>query len=91
MLVDGNYTNDANGGDAYTPRAQDELDKIAALVRSAIGFDEKRGDQVSVVNLRFAEPKMPELTEEKEPLLGLRKIRLHAHRRDGGPSLGGAA
>src|SRR5262249_61337360 len=24
--------------------------------RSAIGFDQKRGDQVEVVNLRFAEP-----------------------------------
>ena len=30
-------------------------DRIAALVRTAIGFDQKRGDQVEVVNLRFAE------------------------------------
>jgi flagellar M-ring protein FliF len=73
VLVDGRYSKDANGGDVYTPRSQEELDKITALVRSAIGFDEKRGDQLTVVNLRFAEPKIPELTEEKEPLLGLRK------------------
>ncbi|HEX3504048.1 MAG TPA: flagellar M-ring protein FliF C-terminal domain-containing protein, partial [Xanthobacteraceae bacterium] len=33
----------------------DELDRISALVRSAIGFDQKRGDQVEIVNLRFAE------------------------------------
>ena len=37
------------------PRAKDELDRIATLVRSAIGFDQKRGDQVEVVNLRFAD------------------------------------
>lgn len=73
VLVDGSYITDAAGGTTYKPRDPDELDKIAALVRSAIGFDEKRGDQVSVVNLRFAEPKMPELEEVKEPFLGLSK------------------
>ena len=28
---------------------------VAALVRTAIGFDAKRGDQVEVANLRLAE------------------------------------
>lgn len=73
VLVDGNYGEDANGGEIYKPRPQEELDKIASLVRSAIGFDEKRGDQLSVVNLRFAEPKIPEIAEAKEPLFGLGK------------------
>jgi flagellar M-ring protein FliF len=39
----------------YQERGKEQLDRIAALVRSAIGFDQKRGDQVEVVNLRFAE------------------------------------
>src|SRR5690606_23139767 len=39
----------------YSPRHPAEIDRIAALVRSAIGFDQKRGDQVEVVNLRLAE------------------------------------
>ena len=39
----------------YQDRSKEQLDRIAALVRSAIGFDQKRGDQVEVVNLRFAE------------------------------------
>ena len=39
----------------YQPRPQEELDRIAALVRTAIGFDKNRGDQIEVVNLRFAE------------------------------------
>src|SRR5262249_24571382 len=38
-------------------------DRIAALVRSAIGFDQKRGDVVEVVNLRFAEQATPVITE----------------------------
>jgi flagellar M-ring protein FliF len=41
---------------AYAPRTKEDLERIATLVRSAIGFNEKRGDMVEVVNLRFAEP-----------------------------------
>jgi flagellar M-ring protein FliF len=55
VLVDGNYAKNDKGELAYQPRAKEEIDRIAALVRSAIGFDSKRGDQVEVVNLRFAE------------------------------------
>ena len=44
----------------YQDRSKEQLDRIATLVRSAIGFDQKRGDQVEVVNLRFAEaPAVP--------------------------------
>jgi flagellar M-ring protein FliF len=55
VLVDGIYAKNDKGEMAYQPRTKDEIDRIAALVRSAIGFDAKRGDQVEVVNLRFAE------------------------------------
>jgi flagellar M-ring protein FliF len=55
VLVDGNYTKSDKGEPVYQPREKDEIDHIAALVRSAIGFDQKRGDQVEVVNLRFAD------------------------------------
>jgi flagellar M-ring protein FliF len=61
VLVDGLYQPDASGNVAYAPRAQEDLDRIAALVRSAIGFDQQRGDIVEIVNLRFAEgPSVPE-------------------------------
>ena len=49
------YSKNDKGEVAYQPRPKEELDRITALVRSAIGFDAKRGDQVEVVNLRFAE------------------------------------
>ena len=55
VLVDGIYTPGANGQMGYQPRPAEELERIAALVRSSIGFDRTRGDQVDVINLRFAE------------------------------------
>jgi flagellar M-ring protein FliF len=55
VLVDGTYGKNAKGDINYQPRSKEEIDQIAALVRTAIGFDQKRGDQVEVVNLRFAE------------------------------------
>ncbi|MBP0574016.1 hypothetical protein J8J27_25285, partial [Mycobacterium tuberculosis] len=51
VLVDGIYTGGAGGELSYAPRQQADLDQIAAYVRSAVGFDQKRGDQVQVVNL----------------------------------------
>jgi len=59
VVVDGRYTTDAGGNSVYAPRDPAEIDQIKALVRSAIGFDEARGDQVEVVNMQFAE--RPEL------------------------------
>jgi flagellar M-ring protein FliF len=60
VLVDGTYSKNDKGEVTYTPRPKEELDRIASLVRTAIGFDAKRGDQVEVVNLRFAEtPAIP--------------------------------
>jgi flagellar M-ring protein FliF len=55
VLVDGIYSKNDKGEMVYQPRPKEEIDRISALVRSAIGFDSKRGDQVEVVNLRFAE------------------------------------
>ena len=60
VVVDGVYAKNDKGELTYQPRAKEEIDRIAALVRSAIGFDAKRGDQVEVANLRLAEtPSIP--------------------------------
>ena len=71
VLVDGSYGKNEKGEMVYQDRPKEQLDRIAALVRSAIGFDQKRGDQVEVVNLRFADP--PQTTPIIEPtgLLGM--------------------
>lgn len=72
ILVDGTYTANADGIAAYAPLPQEELDKIATLVRSAIGFSAERGDVVEVINMQFAAPETVEETE----LLGLDKADL---------------
>lgn len=60
VLVDGVYNRGQTGEAAYQPRSQEELERIGQLVRTAIGFDRQRGDQVEIVNLRFAEgPQAP--------------------------------
>jgi len=63
VLVDGAYSKNEKGEQVYKERGKEELDRIAALVRSAIGFDQRRGDQVEVVNLRFAEVPMGAMNE----------------------------
>ena len=60
VVVDGTYTDDGKGNLTYQPRPQAQLDQIKALVQSAVGFDQTRGDQVQVVNLQFAQkPTLP--------------------------------
>ncbi|MGR4867108.1 flagellar basal-body MS-ring/collar protein FliF [Caulobacter sp. LARHSG274] len=41
---------------AYTPRSAEEMAQLEQLVKTAVGFDQARGDQVSVVNVRFPQP-----------------------------------
>jgi flagellar M-ring protein FliF len=71
VLVDGTYTKNEKGEMVYQERGKEELDRIAALVRSAIGFDQKRGDQVEVVNLKFAEAPLVAPVAEPPGLLGM--------------------
>jgi len=59
VLVDGKYEMPAAVKDGqtakakYSPRSPDELQKIEALVKSAVGFNPERGDQLSVQNIPF--------------------------------------
>lgn len=71
VLVDGSYTKNEKGEQVYQERSKEQLDRIATLVRSAIGFDQKRGDQVEVVNLKFAEAPVVPPVAEPSGLLGM--------------------
>jgi flagellar M-ring protein FliF len=55
VLVDGVAEPQAEGAPRWRERTPEELARIATLVRSAIGFDERRGDKVEVVSMRFVE------------------------------------
>lgn len=71
VAVDGSYTTDASGKRTYAPRAADEMTQIEQLVRSTIGFDEKRGDQLKVVNLQFNQPEPETIAEVDDSFMGL--------------------
>ena len=69
VMVDGSDQPGSDGKPVWQPRSTEDLDRITALVKSAIGFDEKRGDQVNVVSMRFVSDQMP--VEESGGLLGV--------------------
>ena len=57
VLVDGKYEAPAAAKEGqavkvkYAPRSPEEMQKIEALIRSAVGFNAERGDQLSVQNI----------------------------------------
>lgn len=73
VVVDGTYTSDTSGTRTYAARPAEEMKELEQLVRSAIGFDEKRGDTLKVTNLRFSEPEAEPIAAPEEALLGLEK------------------
>ncbi|MEM8880901.1 MAG: flagellar basal-body MS-ring/collar protein FliF [Pseudomonadota bacterium] len=69
VLVNGVATVDATGAEIVEPRDATEIDALDALVRSAIGFDAERGDQVTIRSMAFEIP--PEFVANDLPGAGL--------------------
>jgi len=65
VLVDGTYRVDENGDRQYSPRATEEMELLATLARTAIGFNEDRGDTVEIINMRFVDAEIGEETFEE--------------------------
>ncbi len=53
VMVDGTVEKGPDGMGVWKERSPEDIDRISNLVRSAIGYDEKRGDKVTVVSMRF--------------------------------------
>jgi flagellar M-ring protein FliF len=70
VLVDGADEKDAAGVAKWRARTPAELEQIARIVRSAVGYDSKRGDTVEVVNMPFAN-EADASAGEKPGLLGI--------------------
>ncbi len=62
VLVDGVYEPQPEGAPKFRERTPEELQRLTALVRGAVGADERRGDRVELVSMRFAasEAEMPQ-------------------------------
>ena len=73
VLVDGNYTVAEDGTRTYNPRNDEELQQLATLVRSTVGFDQARGDVVEVVNMQFAAIEIDDFGDAEPAFLGLGK------------------
>ena len=76
VLVDGRYVPNAEGERVYEERPTEELQEIEELVRSAAGFDEMRGDSITVKNLQFAEIDTNEEFIDDNMLFGFQKADL---------------
>lgn len=67
VVVDGLYKEgvDAKGNKErqYVSRSQDEMKNLENIVKKAIGYNEKRGDQVEVINMPFYWSNMEEETK----------------------------
>lgn len=77
VLINGIVGVGEDGERTYEARSAEELEQLAALVRSAAGFDEARGDQLEIVNLRFADLEQPDdATIDPFALFGLGQAEL---------------
>ena len=63
VLIDNLRTTDADGKVTETPLSDAQIANINTLVRDAVGFDEVRGDRVSVINQSFLPEVLPEEPE----------------------------
>jgi flagellar M-ring protein FliF len=69
VLIDNLRVTDKDGKTTETPLPQDQIDRLTALVRDAVGFDASRGDTVNVVNSSFlGTPPVEEGELESVPL-----------------------
>ena len=58
---------------AYTARPAAEMQRIEQLVRTAVGFDAQRGDQVTVINVQFPRADTGGGVVTANPLMGFDK------------------
>ena len=68
VLVNGKYTAIDKGGEQsveYTPRSQQEISQLTNIVKTAVGFDGTRGDEVSLVNIPFETNDQSFMVKEK--------------------------
>lgn len=68
VLVDGEMVTDATGATNWQPRSEEELAALKDLVAAAVGFDEARGDAITIRTLAF-QPRSDAGTEATMSLL----------------------
>lgn len=72
VLIDGSVDEEGT----YTPRTAEELAQYDSLVKSAIGYEEERGDIVEIVNQQFIPLAVEDVPLAEPGFLGLTKADL---------------
>nr|WP_252345394.1 flagellar basal-body MS-ring/collar protein FliF [Gluconobacter sp. P1C6_b] len=75
VMVDGISQSDGKGHASWQPRNQEELGRLTALTKSAVGFDQSRGDVVTVMSMKFTDMDM----EMKPEASGWSKFFTHSN------------
>lgn len=73
VLIDGTTAPDAEGKAAYQPRTPEEIENIRRLVKSAVGFDEGRGDTLEIVNMPFSNEQTAEVSDTDHLIWGFER------------------
>jgi len=66
VLIDGTYAGEG-ASRIFSPRNPAELDRLAELVKGAVGFDATRGDSLHIDSSRFVGPETPESVDLRAP------------------------
>lgn len=56
VVVDDRVVTNDQGDQTRQPRPQEEMDRITALVKEAVGYNAVRGDTLNVINASFTQP-----------------------------------
>lgn len=68
VLLEGRYETEAGSENPiYKAYTEEDLDQFTKLVKTAIGFNEGRGDKVEIIDMPFSQ--MPEFEEVVEPFM----------------------
>jgi flagellar M-ring protein FliF len=66
VFVDGTYRPLPKGEKEYVPRAPEEMQKFENIIKTALGFDATRGDQLTVENISFDTSMLDQEKKEME-------------------------
>lgn len=61
VLIDGTVAGDPG---EYQPRSKEEMEQYLQIVKSSVGYDESRGDQIQVENIQFDRSHIKEQEEQ---------------------------
>lgn len=72
VIVDGSYkklvTKDKKESWEYIPRTKEEMVKIENIVKTAVNFDQSRGDEIEVVNISFESARL-KFTDDQQDMI----------------------